>query len=175
MFEKKEDASTPGGVDPFLITSQDRLGFILFKQQGTFHGIHKTDRSGNSISAEDLCRTKIEDAENWDDGVNILPGMSRYEIGDFIKTRKFLERLSLGIIGGMAIIVPMLVMALVNNFITSLVVTSVATILFAIVLALPPLGSFGSDLDGQTVLGAVAAYAAILVVFVGTSMSATPS
>lgn len=81
---------------------------------------------------------------------------------------KFLRRLSLGVLGGLAILVPMLIMALVNTLMMSLVVTCVATLLFAVVLSLP---LYGGDLDEQTVLGAVAAYAAILVVFVGTSLA----
>lgn len=57
-------------------------------------------------------------------------------------------------------------MALVNNLISSLVVTCVSTNFFAIVLA-----KFGDGLDEQTVVGTVAAYAAILIMFVGTSLA----
>lgn len=86
------------------------------------------------------------------------------------EVRLFFERFTLGVFGGLAIIAPMLIMALSNSLVISLVVTSVTTMLFAVLLALPMLGG-GSD--GQTVLAAVAAYAAILVVFVGTSLSVT--
>jgi hypothetical protein len=52
----------------------------------------------------------------------------------------------------------------------SLVAISVAKILFAVILA------FGAhDSSGKGVLGATAAYAAVLVVFVGASTSTPPS
>ena len=47
---------------------------------------------------------------------------------------------------------------------TSLITVSAATFLFALVLAL-----VATDSDGKDVLAATAAYAAVLVVFVGTS------
>lgn len=66
------------------------------------------------------------------------------------------------------LISPMLLMVLHSDRTTSLATTSVATMLFALALAIS-----GRDLAGKDVLGAVAAYAAVLVVFVGTSI--TPS
>jgi hypothetical protein len=51
---------------------------------------------------------------------------------------------------------------------TTLITTSVATVLFTWVLA-----RFAHGMAGKDVLGAVAAYAAVFVVFVGTSI--TPS
>lgn len=61
-------------------------------------------------------------------------------------------------------------MALSNSFLVSLVVTGVTTMLFAVLLAEPLIGG---ALDGQGVLVSVAAYAAISVVFVRTSLSVT--
>ena len=61
------------------------------------------------------------------------------------------------------LIVPMLIMVLHKGMVTALVTVSVMTFLFAVVLAValkqPP----------ETLLAAVAAYAAVLVVFVGAS------
>lgn len=74
------------------------------------------------------------------------------------------ERLWMGILGGLALIGPMLLMVLHKDLLTTLVTTSVATLLFAVALAL-----LGTRLRGETVLASVAAYAAVLVVFVGTS------
>jgi hypothetical protein len=75
-----------------------------------------------------------------------------------------LERLILGIFGGIMLLGPMLLMVLNYNRNTTLITTSVATVLFTLVLA-----TFARGMAGKDVLAAVAAYAAVLVVFVGTS------
>jgi len=87
------------------------------------------------------------------------------------KARKeaFSERLWMGVFGGVAVIAPMLLMSLHRDLSTSLITSSVATMLFALVLALA-----AKSLKGQEILGATAAYAAVLVVFVGTSMAPIP-
>lgn len=58
----------------------------------------------------------------------------------------------------------MLIMVLHEDLLTTLLVTSISTLLLAAVLALK-----GQGLKGETVLAAVAAYAAVLVVFVEAS------
>jgi hypothetical protein len=63
---------------------------------------------------------------------------------------------------------PMLLMVLNYNRNTTLIITSVATVVFTLMLAV-----FARGMAGKDVLAAVAAYAAVLVVFVGTSI--TPS
>jgi hypothetical protein len=61
-------------------------------------------------------------------------------------------------------------MSLHASLYTSLITTSIATILFGLILA------FGAtDSRGQDVLGATAAYCAVLIVFVGTSLSVKAS
>lgn len=75
-----------------------------------------------------------------------------------------IERLVMGIFGGVALIGPVILMVLHSSTATSLITTSVATVLFAMVLAV-----FGNKFTGQDVLGVTAAYAAVLVVFIGTS------
>ena len=69
--------------------------------------------------------------------------------------------------GGLSLIIPVLVMANVPGIVSSLVTTCVAMLLFAIGITL------GTDLKPDQVLGATAAYAAVLVVFVGTSLAET--
>ena len=70
--------------------------------------------------------------------------------------------------GGIALIGPTLIMALHPGLHTSLITTCIATFLFALALA------FGAEnSSGKDVLGATAAYTAVLVVFIGTSMAAT--
>ncbi|PCG91392.1 Hypothetical protein PENO1_094020 [Penicillium occitanis (nom. inval.)] len=75
-------------------------------------------------------------------------------------------RLTMGLIGGFALIIPMLIMVYHPSRNVSVIVTSLATFLFAIILALG-----GKDCTGKDVLTATAAYAAVLVVFVGTTMT----
>ena len=75
------------------------------------------------------------------------------------------ERIWMGSFGGLALIVPMLVMVLHRSLRGNLIVSSVGTVLFAVALALA-----ARSLRGMDVLAATAAYAAVLVVFVGTSL-----
>jgi hypothetical protein len=82
-----------------------------------------------------------------------------------MRKQAFSERIWMGALGGVAVIGPMLLMSLHRTLTTSLVTSSVATVLFTLVLALG-----ARNLKGQEILGAVAAYAAVLVVFIGTSI-----
>jgi len=98
------------------------------------------------------------------------PELPRYSRARFKKTRELrevTERLWYGIIGGLALIIPMLVMVLHNTLLTSLLTVSVATLLFAGFCAM----SF--EVDSPQLVAATAAYAAVLVVFVGTTTSST--
>lgn len=83
-----------------------------------------------------------------------------------MRKQALLERVWMGAFGGVALIAPVLVMSLHRDLKTSLITSSVATALFVLILARQ-----GQSLRGQEVLGATAAYAAVLVVFVGTSMT----
>lgn len=71
-------------------------------------------------------------------------------------------RLSGTVFGGVSLIGPMLIMTLHSSQKTSLIV--LATMLFAVAVAV-----FAEDTSSKDVLAATAAYAAVLVVFVGTS------
>lgn len=82
----------------------------------------------------------------------------------------FAERLWMGAFGGAALIGPMLLMTLRRDLNTSIITASVATALFVLVI-----GIGGRELGGKDILAATAAYAAVLVVFVGTSMASTTS
>jgi hypothetical protein len=82
--------------------------------------------------------------------------------------RAFKARLIFAISGGAAFIVPVLIMTLHPSTSTSLITLSVATFIFALLMAF-----FATDADGKDVLAATAAYVAVLVVFVGTSLPNT--
>lgn len=81
-----------------------------------------------------------------------------------VNVQKFANRLALGIFGGLSLLVPMLIMVLYPTTITHLVTTIVSVMLVAISLSLA-MGKSGS----KDIFTAVAAYTAVLVVFVGTS------
>ncbi|KAF4625515.1 hypothetical protein G7Y89_g12652 [Cudoniella acicularis] len=74
------------------------------------------------------------------------------------------DRLWMGVVGGIAVFGPMILMVLERPTRTSLITVSAATMLFTLGLAFNAKTTSGKD-----VLAAVAAYAAVLVVFVGTS------
>ena len=78
----------------------------------------------------------------------------------------FTERLAMALFGGVALIGPVLIMTIHPSQTKSLVTVSVATILFALCLAI-----FANSTAAKDVLAATAAYAAVLVVFLGTSTS----
>ena len=79
------------------------------------------------------------------------------------KKDTFFARLPLALAGGFALIAPMLIMTLHKSKLTSLLTTSFFVLAVAIMLSW-----FMKDASPKDIIGATAAYAAVLVVFVGT-------
>lgn len=77
----------------------------------------------------------------------------------------FGKRLLSAVFGGIALVAPMLIMTLQQTRTTCLVPTSVFVLVVALLLAL-----FMGDAKPKDVIGATAAYAAVLVVLVSTSL-----
>jgi hypothetical protein len=96
-----------------------------------------------------------------------LPGVARTVAIKANKSKHLLLRFSMASAGGLFLIVPVLVMANIPGRTSSLVTTCISMLIFAIGV------TFGTDLKADQVLGATAAYAAVLVVFVGTSLANT--
>jgi hypothetical protein len=94
-----------------------------------------------------------------------LHGRVRSVANEEAKADRFMVRFLMAMIGGLALIVPMLVMTSFPSKNVSVVTTSAAMLIFAAVITL------GTQLAPDQVLGATAAYAAVLVVFVGTSLT----
>lgn len=139
--------------DPFRITTDTQLGRILISDAGIFsrHSYEgKAPRLNLGVDADDY--------GDW----NLLPApLRRHHIGQ----REYLAkrgRLWAALFVGVALIAPMLIMVLHSTLVTTLVTSSVATLLFALLVAL------GSGWEDDKVVSAVAAYAAVMVVFVGT-------
>lgn len=80
------------------------------------------------------------------------------------------SRLFMALFGGIALIVPTVIMSKNQGLNYSLITTATATVLFALMLALE-----ATDSTGKDVLAATAAYAAVLVVFIGTSLAKYPA
>ena len=88
----------------------------------------------------------------------------------FTKQSKFealVNRIKMALFGGVVVVVPMLIMALHRTLLTTLLTTSLFVLAVGLVLA----WSMDSA-EPKDILTATAAYAAILVVFVGTTLPA---
>lgn len=94
-----------------------------------------------------------------------LPGLSRTVAHRASESEQLWVRFGMASAGGLVLVVPMLIMANLESKTASLVTKCVAMFLFAAGI------TFGTHLKPDQVLGATAAYAAVLAVFVGTSFS----
>ncbi|KAI0385616.1 hypothetical protein F5Y04DRAFT_276949 [Hypomontagnella monticulosa] len=114
----------------------------------------------------------------WIQRRGALSTVPRYHIGPLgfreldkgrLSQRWLLERvksrLLMAVFGGMAVIAPVMIMTLKPSIIGDLVTTLVSTMIFAIAMVI-----LATDASGKDVLASTAAYAAIMVVFLGTSL-----
>jgi len=89
-------------------------------------------------------------------------------VGEFSNVMEELSalqsRVKMAIFGALILLVPMLIMVLHATKLTALLTTVLCVLFVAVALSL---GMYNAE--GKDVLGATAAYAAVLVVFVGTS------
>jgi hypothetical protein len=81
---------------------------------------------------------------------------------------KFKDRASMALFGGLVVIAPMLIMSLHPTKLTNLLTTSTFVVAVSLVLALVM-----ENAEGKDIITATAAYAAILVVFVGAVTTST--
>lgn len=93
-----------------------------------------------------------------------LRTQGRHKAHRMAHAREQSTRLLFAIAGGLSLILPMLIMANVPGKIASLVTTCISMLIFVILIA------FLTRLSPNEVLATTAAYAAVLVVFVGTSL-----
>ena len=80
------------------------------------------------------------------------------------QTKEFLSRLGMALFGGCSLIAPMLIMRLHPTLLTELVTTSVFVLSVGVILAW-----YMKDARKSDILAATATYAAVLVVFIGTT------
>lgn len=91
-------------------------------------------------------------------------GLLAREVSEFVDR---LARFIIAITGGLFLVVPMIIMTLRPSETKSLVTVSVGVVIFALILA------FGIRVSNVETLVSTATYAAVLVVFVGTSSGAS--
>ena len=96
----------------------------------------------------------------------ILPGVGRTARFHATETRARTINILCALLGGLALIVPMVIMTLLPSRTSVLVVTCAFVLAFALVIALL------SSLRPNEVLAVTAGYAAVLVVFVGAQSGA---
>ena len=99
-----------------------------------------------------------------DESLPSLPG-GPWDMPSAIKATR--ERYAWAIIGGVVLIVPMVMMVLLQGRTANLIIASVSTVMFAIAAAYSAPSKLPVELMGVT-----AAYAAVLVVFVGGTTGA---
>jgi hypothetical protein len=145
ILEYSAKAKNSLRLDPFVLTSARSLELGMMLEANLVTSTH----------------TKVEDCRDFKDP--ILPGGSRRHLNRTRKMENFWERFYMAAFGGIALVGPMLIMVLHRGKATSLVTVSVSVLLFAIIISKYSTGT------PEAVLGIVAAYAAVLVVFVGTS------
>lgn len=83
---------------------------------------------------------------------------------------KFSKRLYMALFGGLILIAPMLIMRLHPDLLTVILTTSIFVVMVSIILA-----AVMTTAETKDILGTAAAYAAVLVVFVGQSTEFKPS
>lgn len=143
--------------DPFKLASSQKRDHCIMEGTGLMQNI--PSRWSTRLPRRQMAPDDAEAPE--------LPGHSRGQYRKVRELREVTERLMCGIVGGLALIAPMLVMVLHGTVLASLLTVSVATILFA------GAGALYLEVGPVQLIGATAAYAAVLVVFVGTTNPST--
>jgi hypothetical protein len=137
-------------LDPFIITSRKPLELRLLIE-------------ANLVESPDGSDAALLNA--IENKTAIMPPVSsrtRKYHNKRVEFVNFTKRFCVAILGGVALVGPMLLMILYKHRLTSLLTVSVSVFVFGIVMA--------AILEKpEAVLATVAAYAAVLVVFVGTS------
>lgn len=153
--------------DPFVISAD------LTMQRAVLQEVQRkwSRRHLNSLSPESVDKF-LKDMEpltekfGLDDPVDKKPvkrfgGETRSARAQQDWIQEYTEKVAMAVVGGAFLIAPMLVMVLHPGLVTSLVTTSACVFAFGLVMAIFLKAPFD-------VLSATAAYAAVMVVFIGT-------
>jgi hypothetical protein len=147
MIEYQVQAGKKLSRDLFILSSEEKLSHATMVDAGI---------DLNDYPPADIIngRPKVRP--------DLYPPQRRYVNRDR-SIKAFWKRLLIALFGGTTLVGPMLIMKLHDGRATALATTSVAVFLFAICIA-----KFSNALP-EVIVSAVAAYAAVLVVFVGVN------
>ncbi|KAK3331345.1 hypothetical protein B0H66DRAFT_95742 [Apodospora peruviana] len=141
--------------DPFKLVNSLLRDVAIMDDVKLFHNDYDgvdVDRRRRQVLADDIADPALlGNSRGWE---------KERDVG-----RAFLGRLFFGIVGGVALVAPVVLMVHLNNVWVQLSVTSAAVVLFALGMSFYS----GPGATPLALVGATAAYAAVLVVFVGTS------
>jgi uncharacterized membrane protein YfcA len=143
MAEYEEKAGKDRSQDPFRISNQWTLPY-------------------KAIQSADLNKDLTDTYGGASLEQKAGPFRQRNRVNKDRKFKALVQRFIMAMFGGITLIVPMLIMVLHKDRATDLSTTSVAVVLFAGVVA------YFSEATREGIVSTVAAYAAVLMVFVGT-------
>lgn len=135
--------------DPFLITTERCVDHYILQ---------------HLVREPHLVSQDVFSTEEWEpESVSTPIGGTRHETNQATAQRAFLDRLALAVVAALFLVGPMWLMVLHNTKWTNLVSTSVMVFVFGFLAAV-------YLEDKEKVLASTAAYAAVLVVFVGLAV-----
>ena len=138
--------------DPFIATSRRSIDAAVLKGA---RGSLPDYLAGRALEDFDF-------AAPMDKGSKEPIGGTRLESYENARWQRFIENLGMAAVGGGFLVGPMWLMVLHNTLYTALATTSACVLVFGIIMA-------WFLQEKMNVLSVTAAYAAVLVVFVGTS------
>jgi VIT1/CCC1 family predicted Fe2+/Mn2+ transporter len=124
---------------------------------------HETDPASHATIKE-TSSAVFKDLADWTRAYSGAHGSREAQLKAKHRKRRLLNRMAMSTFGGLTLIVPMLIMVLDTRRWTTVVTTSVFTLVIGLALAF-----WMSEADSKDMIAATAAYAAVLVVFVGAS------
>jgi hypothetical protein len=161
MVEHATRTDGDASKDFFVVSSKHPLGHKLMQTYGLIEKGYET-------------RCQPADLERGESSLEYLPGRQRRytiteegELARWTELRALWTRFWVSMVGGLGLIAPMLLMVLHRDRTTALATTSGSVFVFAAIL------TFSTRASPEIAIGAVAAYAAVLVVFVGSSLPAS--
>ena len=121
-----------------------------------------------SISSEILYIGKLDRSRRPDTEISLM--LDRIAENYHQRAGKFFKKIWMALLSGFTLLAPVLIMRLHPGLLTSLVTTSVFILAVGVMLA-----TAMKEAEPKDVVGATAAYAAVLVVFIGTGDDSTES
>lgn len=155
------------GYDPFVVSTDYVMQRALLQEvekkwrQNTLHALPEATRKQFIEDMEQLAENYGLNKEIDHENVLRFGGGTRSSVNRKKMVELYTKKVAMAMIGGSFLIAPMLVMVLHPGLVTSLVTTSACVFGFGLVMSI--------FLDAPfEVLSSTAAYAAVLVVFIGT-------